>query len=235
MGLIVSALRPMLRLWVRSQLTAVETLQIRLEARDREFLQGQLQKIELQASAAVYQGLHLGQANLVAEGISLQWQPAVGLQAPSIAKLHVELAQADFAASLASPLLQSGLADLLERAFGQNPLADRDAIWETARLEAGAVILTGREAQLELGLTARERDLVLAPIRLQLGDRAFAGASVAFDLGDGTIESLDINRDRLQLRGQLVIRPAAIASDVPRTAQTAQTPPSVDSEVSGSR
>lgn len=233
MGLIVGTLRPMLRLWVRSQLAAVETLEIRVEARDRDFLQGQLQNIELQAIAAVYQGLHLGQVSLFAEEISLQWRPSVQLQAPLVATLRVELTQADLTASLASPLLQSGITDLLANAFGQNPLAGRTVVWERTRLEPGAIALEGQDTYLKLGVTAAGNDLTLAPVRLQWGDRRLETAAVTFDLGDAAIESLDIQRDRLQLRGQIAIQPgvSAAAEAMP----DGQTGPSVDSEVSGSR
>lgn len=219
MGLIAKALRPLLQLWVRSQLTTVEALKIRVVAGDREFLQGQLQKIELQAITAVYQGLQLGRATLVAERIFLQWQPVVQLRAPLVAKLQVELTPEDLAASLASPLLESGLADLLVRAFGQNPLAGRATTWETARLDANAIVLTSRDARLELGLAtvaaAKDNFLRLAPVRLQLGDRCLEADAVAFDLGDGAIECWAIAGDRLQLRGQVAIRPIASTSAGP--------------------
>lgn len=233
MGLILGTLRPMLGLWVRSQLAAVETLELQIEARDREFLRGQLQKVELQAIAAVYQGLHLGHAALVARRISIQWRPSVRLRAPLIAALQVDLTQADFAASLASPLLQSGIADLLEKAFGRNPLAERAIVWETVRLETGAIALEGQDVHLELGITAEESHLTLAPIRLQFDDRQLEAASVTFNLGDAAIESLDIQRDRLCLSGQIAIQPGI--GDAPGEVQIAQTGPSVDSEVSGSK
>lgn len=232
MGLIIGVLRPVLQLWLRSQLAAVETLHVKLEGSDGEFLQGRIPAVAVRATGVVYQGLYLGRAALAAEGILLQWRPSVQLQAPLIAQLQIGLTDRDLTASLTSPLVQSGLTDLLARALSIEPAAIATMTWETARFEAGRVILSGPNARLEFGLSVEGapggNDLVLAPVCLHWRDRAWETPATAFDLGDAAMESLEIVGDRLQLQGMLTIRPEAANTGA---AEASQRHPSVDSEV----
>ncbi len=207
MGLITATLRPAVGLWLRSQLEAVETLHLDITGRDRELLQGYIRQVALQATTAVYEGLHLSRVDLAAESIALQWRPAVELRAPLLADLQVILTQANLTASLKSPLLQSGIADLLARAFGTNPLDGKDISWETACLEAGAISLRGHNAHLQIGITARDGALQVAPLCLQLGGRHWQVPFVALELGDAAISRLEIEGGCCKLAGKLAVRP----------------------------
>lgn len=231
MGLIAGVLRSAVQLWLRSQLEAVADLEVAIVGSDGDFLRGQIDRIALRATAAIYRGLHLGRVELTATAIDLQWRPTVGLRAPIAAELQVTLARADLVASLDSPLLQAGIDDLLARAFGRTLPAAYGAIWETADFVAGTMVLRGPGACLEFGVTAVGGSLQLAPVRLQVGEGIWQAQSVPLALGDATISHLQLDRDRCHLAGELTVRPDP-NEDVPVTAQTNL---SVDSEDPASR
>ena len=231
MGLIAGALRPAIGLWLRSQLDAVETLHIEIAGRDREFLQGHIARAMLQATAITYRGLSLERVELAAAAIELQWQPSVQLRAPVAAALRVSLTRVNLTASLGSPLLQEGIADLLTRAFGTNPLAEGPANWETACFEAGKIILQGKSTRLELGVAALQGRLQLAPVRLQVGERIWETPTATVELGDAMLSHLELDGDRCYLQGNLGIRPAADRCE----AAAGQTGLSVDPEGPASR
>ena len=100
--------------WLRSQLEAVAQLNITLDGRDREIIEGVLPKVTVSAKSAIYQGIHLSSADLSAEDIRInigqvvRGKPLKLLKSfPVLGKLS--LAADDLSASMESPLLNKGL------------------------------------------------------------------------------------------------------------------------------
>lgn len=116
--IISRVLSPAVRLWVRSQVSQVEDLHVKIEGRDRQILTGYIPRVSLGAQHAVYQGLHLSQIQLVGENIRinlgqvLKGKPLHLLEPVPVTAIAV-LEEAHLAASLQSPLLSTALTELL--------------------------------------------------------------------------------------------------------------------------
>ena len=112
-------LAPAVKLWLRSQVEAVEGLDVKIEAGDRQLLGGTIRRVSLQACKAVYRGLHLSKIQLEASKIRtnlpqvIRGKPFQLLEpVPVIGEL--QLKEADLNASLKTgSLLVDGLTDLL--------------------------------------------------------------------------------------------------------------------------
>ena len=70
-GAIGTALSTAVRLWLRSQLEAVEDLQVQIEVRSRQAIAGRIPTVAVAAREAIYQGLYLRQVSLVAKDIQV--------------------------------------------------------------------------------------------------------------------------------------------------------------------
>lgn len=118
--LISRLLPPALRMWLHSQVEQVETLDFRIEGRDRDLLSGYIPQVRVTARQVVYQGFYLSAADLKAETIRinlgqvLRGKPLKLLAAFPV-KAQIMLSEADLNASLVAPILQVGLADFLDQ------------------------------------------------------------------------------------------------------------------------
>lgn len=115
---VTSLLQRAATLFVRSQLTAVQTLEVDLGGGDRQLLAGSIPRITLAAQGAVYQGLHL--SNIQVEGQDIQINLGQVLRGKSLQLMHelqlkaaLALNETDLNASFDSPLFD----DLLCRLF----------------------------------------------------------------------------------------------------------------------
>lgn len=72
--IISSVLSPALRLWLRSQVEAVETLEVLIEGGDRQLLRGLVPRLTLLAQGVVYRGLALSRIKLVGRGIQVNFR-----------------------------------------------------------------------------------------------------------------------------------------------------------------
>jgi hypothetical protein len=71
-GPLLQLLASALKLWVRQQCQAVQSLEIKLEGSALGLLRGRLQGVRLQATQVVYQGLQLERAELTSGAIAVQ-------------------------------------------------------------------------------------------------------------------------------------------------------------------
>jgi hypothetical protein len=105
------------KLYLRSQVEAVEALQIKIVGKSKQILQGYIPQVLLSCDRAVYQGLHLSQVQLNGRDIAvnlpevIKRQPLKLLEAVFV-EIQLRLDAHDLQASLDSALLQSGLSDL---------------------------------------------------------------------------------------------------------------------------
>ncbi|MEM6837440.1 MAG: DUF2993 domain-containing protein [Cyanobacteria bacterium P01_C01_bin.120] len=127
-GIISRVLPPAIRFWLSTQLEQVNNLQFQIKGRDRELLSGHIPEVSLSAQKAIYQGIHLSHAAATAHTIRinlkqiLRRQP-LRLLAPFPISGDVELTEADFNASLQSPLLGEGLYDFFRLMANSQPAA----------------------------------------------------------------------------------------------------------------
>lgn len=164
---IISRLLPLaIRLWLHSQLDQIEGLEFAIDGKDRQILGGYLPGVNLAARQAVYQGLHVSQAQLNATDIRVNLPQvlrgkALRLLQPFPVAGQVAVLAEDLRASLQSPLLGQGLRDVL------------------AQLLAGAAGSLALDQWLQDGAAYAAVDIALAPDRLTLrwpGDTPTADA-----------------------------------------------------------
>lgn len=163
-GLISSVLSPAVRLWLRAQLDHVEDLQFTVEAGDRQLLSGAIGRVSVSASKAVYRGLHLSQAEVIAENIRtnlrqvVRGKPLRLLEAfPLVGS--VLLSETDLNTSLRSSLLAAGMAEFLLKLLQ----AGLDGQSQLTHLKARDVWL--QDSQIRLG----HGNLTLAATLLSAG------------------------------------------------------------------
>ncbi|KAI9131199.1 DUF2993 domain-containing protein [Acaryochloris sp. CCMEE 5410] len=122
--LISRVLTPAIKLWLRSQLDHIDDLQLQIDSGNRELLSGSIPKVFLSAAQAVYQGIHLSRAQVIAENISTNLRQvlrgkAIRLLEPLPIQLDAALTATDLAASTDSELFQTamklGLVPLIEQ------------------------------------------------------------------------------------------------------------------------
>ncbi len=166
-GLILS---PAIELWLKSQVQQVSNLEVHIEGKSRQILTGNIPRVSILASKAVYQGLHVTQIHLVATGISvnlgqvIKGQPLKLLQkVPVTGKLQLQ--QADINASLRSPILANALTELLLKLA---PIAaDSRVHWDKATFGDGQISLN---ATIESSSSSSDRQSIILQAGLKLAN-----------------------------------------------------------------
>lgn len=117
-------LTPAIKLWLRSQLDGIENFQLELDSSNRELLTGAIPKVFLAASEAVYKGIHLSRAQVIAQNIKINLRQILRGQTlklldPLPIELEASLTATDLKASTESALFQEalkmGLMPLIEQ------------------------------------------------------------------------------------------------------------------------
>lgn len=150
-------LSPAVRLWLRSQVQQVSSLEVKISGSDRQILTGYIPRVALKACEAVYQGLHLSQIQLVGESISinlgqvLRGKP-LRLLEPLPVTGELLLQEIDLNASLQAAILVDGLTEFLITLLQTGFLPDLSNSWITERqfswqnpqvkIKAGQVVIS---------------------------------------------------------------------------------------------
>lgn len=116
-AVIRSVLTPLIKLWLRSQVESVKSLEVAITGSDREILQGLIPSAKVAATSVVYQGLHLSNLALTSSQIYLNTpqvlkREALKLLEPIQVNLELQLTPTDLKHCLQ--------ASLLEEALGKN-------------------------------------------------------------------------------------------------------------------
>lgn len=162
-GLILS---PAIELWLKSQVQQVSNLEVQIEGKSRQILQGNIPRVSILASRAVYQGLHVAKIHLVATDIKvnlgqvIKGQPLKLLQKVPVTGT-LQLQQADINASLNTPILANALTELLLKLA---PIAaDSRVRWDKATVGDGQM---GLNATIESSISAPQPIILQAGLRL---------------------------------------------------------------------
>jgi len=223
--LISKILAPALKLWLRSQLDAIDNLQLTLTGGNRQILSGSIPAVVISASHAIYQGIHLSQIFLEGRGIRFNIGEAIEGQplhlidpVPIDAKLN--LSQADLNASLQSALFKNAVQEFLG-----SWLQSQTQSWDNVQIDLGKDRLTLRgvcrlanepenrplrSALLEMGIEIRHRhELYLVNPELQIEGKATIKLDdFSWDLGSEVmISELTLIPDRLTFQGQFLVTP----------------------------
>jgi hypothetical protein len=216
---LTAILTPALRVWLTSQLEAVQGLQIQLKSSDQQLLRGIIPQILLESNFAIYQGLQFDEISLTAEQICInvnrlfQGQP-LQLLNPIPLSGQIRMTNTHLNHSLASPLLHSGVKDLLSL------LLKTDAIpvlhWEKITLEHNQFILEGQQMsspfvpiklRAEVTLSSPQH-LLISPLQLEGLNSEETIAPVEFDLGSQVhLKRLNLTQEAVFLQGCLTVLP----------------------------
>ncbi|MBW4600292.1 MAG: DUF2993 domain-containing protein [Calothrix sp. FI2-JRJ7] len=221
---ITTVLKSALKLFVRSQVTDIQDLDIDIQASDRQLLSGRIPSVSVFASGAVYKGLHLTSIQLTAENIRintgsiLKGQPLRLSEAIPVNGTLV-LEEEDVNASLTSALLSGALNDVLLQLIPELTKNSKSIIWQKIILSNNQFILfanpatetnTKLEAPLEIGIDLElinSNELKLTPTD-KLGQHEHSKKGQHFDLGsDVDIKELELIPGKVTVYGRININP----------------------------
>ncbi len=216
------------KLWLRSQLTGIDRLKVKINGKNQQIMTGYIPEIVIAANAATYQGISLSQVEMTGVNIRfnlteiLKAQPFKLLEPISVTT-KVLLKESDLQASLASPLLLNGLTDFWYNLLQQaDPTIAEDyqkpsITWQEFCLDTETLKLIGNieDNQSLVGVISglnlsNPQTLLLSPITI-LGLPELPTDSIcelAIDLGsDVTISELKLQAHQLLLTGTITIFP----------------------------
>lgn len=215
-------LSPAVRLWLKSQVQQISQLEVQIAGSDRQILTGNIPRVSILASHAVYQGLHLTQIQLEAQEIRINLGQVIkGKPLRLLDKVPVSgnlyLTQADLNASLASPLLADALTDLFAKLF-KDSLASKQVSWQKATIDSDLLrlegILTSDRVPIPivfragLQLASSHQLQILQPtLKAQTGEIASVD-SFTVDLGaEVDIEKLSLDSGQIICSGRINVLP----------------------------
>lgn len=224
---------PAVKLWLRSQVKAVEGLEVKIEASDRQLLAGSVDRVLVKASQIIYRGLHLHKIKLEASDIRTNLPQVIRgkplqLLEPISAISEVNIKEADLNASLGKKsLLAKSLTDLLcqlLKAGGaiapEQVLKENHPRWEHISMEGDRLTITGSLPNTEGNQTliiisshlqlASSNQLLLSSLDLQSSADLNLSTidSYSIDLGsDVEIQELTITHRKLVCYGRINVIP----------------------------
>ncbi|MGK7942356.1 MAG: DUF2993 domain-containing protein [Crocosphaera sp.] len=228
---ISKVLSPAMQLWLRSQVEEVASLNISIQGSDRQILKGHVPEVILNSNQAIYQGLHLGEVQLKGENIRinigqiLRGKPLQLLEAIRVSG-EVAISNENLQSSISSALLGEGFKGLLETLLENQGITDTSEFlqdyeisWEGAYLDGSYFILRGNLTHngVTNPLVIKAKLSLIPPQTLELSDVKIQGIpnlnhyemkTLSVDLGsDVSINSFELNTDKLVCQGELLIRP----------------------------
>ena len=226
--MIAKLLSGAVKLYLRSQVKAVEALQVKILGTSKQILQGYIPQVLLSCDRAVYQGLHLSQVQLNGRDIAvnlpevIKRQPLKLLEAVFV-EIQLRLGAADLQASLDSALLQSGLSDLWQMILTDQNNDDSQELtklkveWQTIAIGDRQLNFTGiyqdasgetRTIALSTGVDlANVHTLCLSPLNItsNLSSDSLK-RQLEIDLGkDIALQELTIESEQILCRGKIRI------------------------------
>ena len=134
-------------MWLRTQVSQIEQLQVDIEAGSRQVISGSIPRVSVIAYKAVYQGLHLSKVDLIAENIHINIGSVLkGQRLRLLEKVPVsgEISQheEDLSASLSSTLLSTALNDLLVKFLPENGLNSKSTTWQKVEIKDGLLLIS---------------------------------------------------------------------------------------------
>jgi hypothetical protein len=151
---VTALLRRAVQLFVRSQLTAVQSLEVTLQGGDRQLLSGSIPQVGLTAQAAIYQGLHLSEVAIqghhirVNLGQVMRGKP-LRLLEDILVQAELKLRESDLQSSLGSPLLDDLLCQVVTGSLVYLPQFSTPVPLTRADLQQFQIQLAAGEIQLQ--------------------------------------------------------------------------------------
>ncbi len=218
-------LSPACRVWLRSQVSHVDDLQVDIAGGSIQILGGTIPQVAVIAKGAIYQGLSLGSIDLVAENIRInlpqviKGQPLALLE-PIAVTATVKFSEHELQASLAAPILFQAITDLLTQILAANSSPSPWLVaWELVQIVPQTLILQGTltidsqtaPIEISMGIAIQDGQLLqLNPLKiacsLDLPGRNIT--SYQIDLGDDVkITQLELLAGELLCHGNINVNP----------------------------
>lgn len=222
------------KLWLRSQVEQIDTLDLKILGHNRSILRGHISQVTVGTSDAVYRGLHLTQVDLCASDIEINiGQVLKGKPLKLLKSFPVDcqicLLSADLNTSLQAPLLNNAITKfLLPLIQSQNlnncnlsfpndikslqnlqMILGQDQLTLTAEIVSTSDELTPFSFHCELYL-ASPTELLLASPHLELPQQQQHCDldNMTIDLGtDVNLQQLSISPEQLQIKGEIKVNP----------------------------
>jgi hypothetical protein len=224
-GIVGSVLSPACRVWLRSQVSHINDLQVDIAGSNRQILSGTIPRVAVVAIGAIYQGLSLGSIDLVAENIQinlpqvLKGQP-LGLLESIAVTAQVKFSEDDLQASLAAPLLSQAITDLFTQILGTNQQQPNWFVdWTQVQIAPQTLILQGNLAtagqtapiKISMGIAIVDGQILqLDPLQINCS-LDLPGSHISshqIDLGDDVkITQLQLLTGELFCQGQIQVNP----------------------------
>ena len=221
------------KLWLRAQVESIEELEVEIVSDNRQILQGYLPYISLTSNYIIYQGLHLHKVKLTGSNFRINLSQvlkgkALELLEPVPIRGNLIIKDADLKASLSSPLLLSGLTDLLCQILVANQvnnpvlkLSYYSLNWQEISLKKEKIVIRGTIKDKNTHLThkiniysglslANAHTLEFFPLQIEgLPDLSALKIDRLFiDLGkEVVIEQLNLEPEKLTFVGGLTVMP----------------------------
>jgi hypothetical protein len=154
--LINNLLSSVVRLWLKSQVSTIDNLNVKIGGKKQQILQGSIPEVFISATNPIYQGLHFSELELIGSNIKFNLsqilkRKSLQLLEPIVVNLKVLLQEKDLQNSLSSPLLTAALSDLWTRFLVVNnikPTLDKSSYqWEHLSLLESGISFTGKSHQ----------------------------------------------------------------------------------------
>lgn len=222
--LITNALTKAIKLWLRTQVSDIEQLQLDIQAGDRQLISGCIPAVSIVAKKAVYQGLHLSKVDLVAKNIRINIGSVLkGQQLRLLEKVPVigELSQqeVDLSASLSSKLLSTALNDVLIKFLPELRANSKLIVWEKVKIKESSLVISAtihednnsQPLDICIGLNLLSpHELRIAPISVTSNTEILLENSDGeyFDLGsDVKIQNLQLIPGKIIFQGMIYVNP----------------------------
>jgi hypothetical protein len=170
-------LSPACRVWLRSQVSHVDDLQVDIAGGSIQILGGTIPQVVVIARGAIYQGLSLGSIDLVAENIRInlpqviKGQPLALLE-PIAVTAQVKFSERELQASLAAPILVQAITDLFTQIVATDASQPPWLVdWNRVQIVPQTLILQG----------TLMIDLQTAPIEISMGIAIIEGHLLQLD------------------------------------------------------
>ena len=224
-GIVGSVLSPACRVWLRSQVSHVDDLQVDIQGGSRQILGGTIPRVAVVAVGAIYQGLSLGSIDLVAQNIRINLPQVIKgqplrLLEPLAVIADVKFSERDLQASLAAPLLAQAINDLLAQILATDPhQSNWHSDWHRLEIAPQTLILQGNlttqgqtvPIEISMGIDIQDGHLLLLdPLQISCSID-LPGSNIhnhQIDLGsDVNITKLQLLAGELLCQGHIQVNP----------------------------
>ena len=219
------------KLWLYSQVSEIKNLKITVSGKDRQILRGDIPKILISASNALYRGIYLSKIETLGTNIKFDLsqvvnQKSLKLLEPIEINIQALLLAKDLQRSLSSSLLSAGLTDIWHQLLSL-PTATVDVAkkynsyqWNYLSFASEEVAFKGIYSQSNINQSAvgiqtkiklfDQNSLMLAPLAITtIPELPIAQTQpLIFNLGEQvSIKQLEITQEHLFVQGTITVYP----------------------------